>query len=112
MNQFKILERAGLPQVPRFIQGQRVFIVRGKRNYFYYAFFLKSVLFKAGDMKKKFEKAEHETVQKEVFVIKEIVFTEPRPSYILETLDGAQRLRGSIPEHSLRPATSEEEDEF
>lgn len=88
INQFKILQRAGLPRVPKFARGQRVFIVR------------------SGDMKRTFEKADQPTVQKEIFIVKDVLYTDPRPSYVVETVDGAQRLRGSIPEHSLRPATA------
>lgn len=74
--------------MPKFARGQRVFIVR------------------SGDMKRTFEKADQPTVQKEIFIVKEVLYTDPRPSYVVETVDGAQRLRGSIPEHSLRPATA------
>lgn len=61
-------------------------------------------------MKKTFEKADHPTVQKEIFIVKQVIFTEPRPSYIVETLDGSHRLRGSIPEHSLRAAAVQDDD--
>lgn len=93
INQFKILQRAGLPRVPKFAKGQRVFIV------------------KSGDMKRSFEKAGHPTVQKEIFVVKRVLYTDPRPSYVVETVNGAERLKGSIPEHSLRPATTLADDD-